>query len=328
MNRLHSRLELVAVFFVLFVFVVPLASAQTPGRKPTVWMCPPAFDGGKHFAELFEKPDEWQQTRQAIDVLGYSDLNLKKHFSDEQLQTWLPKLNEWGIKLGLEVGAIKAWGQTGEKDFKAEQPIWQWIERSGGKIHAIAMDEPLCCCRKEIHQPDDYAVRETANYIAMVRKHYPQMLIGEIEPYPFIPLTEQMVWIEALEKRLAELQVRGLDFYRLDVNWVEFNVQSRGSWREVRKLEQYCRKRKLPFSLIYWASGYPALEHRGLADDAASYVSIMQQGYDYALVDGSPDQIVVQSWIDAPSRSLPETADYTFARTMLDFTRRFAQPDK
>ena len=112
-------------------------------------MCPPSFDGGKHFAELFEKPDEWQQTRQAIDVLGYADLNFKKHFSDAQLQAWLPKLNEWGLKLGLEVGAIKAWGSTGERAFQAEQPIWQRIERLGGKIHSIAMDEPLCCCRKE-----------------------------------------------------------------------------------------------------------------------------------------------------------------------------------
>ena len=54
----------------------------------------------------------------------------------------------------------------------------------------------------------------------------------------------------------------------------------------------------------------------------------MQQGYDYALVDGSPDQIVIQSWIEAPSRSVPETADFTFTRTVLDFTRRFAQPRK
>ncbi len=54
----------------------------------------------------------------------------------------------------------------------------------------------------------------------------------------------------------------------------------------------------------------------------------MQQGYDYALVDGSPDQIVVQSWINAPSRSVPETVDFTFARTVLDFTQRFARPKK
>ncbi len=107
MNRLCFWFVLIACFCDSFS-----TFSQTPTRKPTVWMCPPGFDGGKHFAELFEKPDEWQQTRKAIDVLGYADLNFKKHFSDEQLQAWLPKLNEWGIKLGLEVGAIKAWGQN------------------------------------------------------------------------------------------------------------------------------------------------------------------------------------------------------------------------
>jgi hypothetical protein len=55
-----------------------------------------------------------------------------------------------------------------------------------------------------------------------------------------------------------------------------------------------------------------------LTGGAISYTSIMQQGYDYALVDGSLDQIVVQSWIDAPSLSLSESDDDTFARTVLN----------
>ena len=42
--------------------------------------------------------------------------------------------------------------------------------------------------------------------MALVRKHYPQMLIGEIEPYPFISLPEQIAWIESLENRLAEMR--------------------------------------------------------------------------------------------------------------------------
>ncbi|NQT37150.1 MAG: hypothetical protein HQ581_06655, partial [Planctomycetes bacterium] len=104
-----------------------------------------------------------------------------------------------------------------------------------------------------------------------------------------------------------------------------FVVLNRGSWPEVKKLQQYCRQRKLPFGLIYWASGYPALARRGLADDSTWYVSIMQQGYNYALVQGSPDQYVIQSWLEAPSRSGPETELYTFTRSVLDFARRFVK---
>ena len=65
--------------------------------------------------------------------------------------------------------------------------------------------------------------------------------------------------------------MRGLDFYRLDVNWANFVVQDIGCWGDVQKLEEYCRKRKLPFSLIYWASEQPALDRMGLADDSTWY---------------------------------------------------------
>jgi hypothetical protein len=316
---------------VLFVFGLGLlapcwpAAAQTGGPRPTVWMCPPGHDNGRCFRELFEKPDAWRETRAAIDVLFYADLNLKKQFGDDDLRKWFGQLKEWKLKFAMEVGAIKPWGITGRQVFNIERPIWDRVVRLGGKIYAIAMDEPLCCCRMHIHQPDDHAVRETAAYIALVRKHYPEVLIGDIETYPSIPLESHFWWIEAIQKRLAEMKVPGLDFYRLDVNWSNFVAQCHGSWLEVRKLEQFCRQRRLPFSLVYWASDWPPMQHRGLADDSTWYVSIMRQGYDYALVQGHPDQLVIESWIDAPSRSTPETDQWSFTRSVLDFSRRFAK---
>jgi hypothetical protein len=237
----------------------------------------------------------------------------------------LPKLKEWGLNLELEVGAVKPWGPTGEKAFAAGRPMWDRVQRLGGSIHSIAMDEPLCCARKEIHKPDEYAVEETASYIALVRKHYPQVRIGDIEPYPFIPYPDQVRWIEALEKQLAGMGVRGLDFYRLDVNWAELTAFNRGSWPEVKRLEHDCRKRGLPFSLIYWASDYPPMKQRGMADDATWYVSVLRQGYDYALVDGKPDQFVIESWVEAPSQAVPETGEFTFTRSVRDFCRRFVK---
>jgi hypothetical protein len=94
----------------------------------------------------------------------------------------------------------------------------------------------------------------------------------------------------------------------------------------VRQLELNCRRQQLPFSLIYWAAGYPALQRRHLADDSTWYVALMQQGYDYASLDGHPDQYVIESWIGAPSRALPETAEWTFTRSVRDFCQRFVQP--
>jgi hypothetical protein len=301
------------------------AHGQSGGARPTVWMAPPALDKGRCFRELFEKPEAWRETRSAIDVLFYADHQLNRQFSDDDLRSWFAQIRQWKLKLALEVGAVKPWGPTGQKTFQAERPIWDRVRRLGGSIYAIAMDEPLCCTRFDLHKPDDYAVRETAEFIALVRKHDPQMLVGDTETYPSIPLADHTRWIEALERRLAEMKVRGLDFYRLDVDWCNFVVFDRGTWQEVRKLELFCRRRKLPFSLIYWAADFPAMQRRGLADDSTWYVSVMRQGYDYAMVEGSPDQYVIESWVEGPSRSLPESDPWSFTRSVLDFSRKFVK---
>ena len=302
------------------------ATAHAQRETPQVWMMPRGDEEGRAFRVLFEQPEQWAETRKHVDVLSCTDLNLQRHFkNDEELRGWFAKLKEWKIKMAMEVGAVKEWGVTGEKTFNAERKNWERLQSLGADLHAIAMDEPLCCVREHIHMPDEHALKETANYIALVRQHFPNVLIGDIEPYPSISLEEHKAWIEALQKRLAEMKVRGIDFYRLDVDWLRFNVQQKGSWREVRQLELWCRQRKLPFSLIYWASGYPAMKSRGLADDSTWYTAIMQQGYDYAAVEGRPDQYVIESWIKAPAECLPETAQWTFTRSVLDFARKFVR---
>lgn len=302
------------------------APAPSVRPAPTVWMGPPAANDGKALRALFEHPEQWAETRSLVDYLLYTDLNFSKQFKDDdELRKWFGMLAEWKISLSLEVGAVKPWSHEGEKTFAIEKPMWERIERLGGKIAAIAMDEPLLCCRKHIQKSDEHALRETANYIAQVRRHFPDILIGDIETYPSIPLEDHFTWIEGLNARLAELGVRGLDFYRLDVNWAEMVVFNRGSWREVRKLELWCRERKIPFSLIYWASDYPAMKRRGMGDDSTWYVSILRQGYDYAMVDGAPDQYVIESWIGLPKQALPDTTGYTFTQSVRDFSRRFVR---
>jgi hypothetical protein len=312
-------------FSLLLSLLLPATVLAAP-PKPTVWIGPPGRDNGRALRELFEHPDEWKETRSLVDGLFYTDLQFQKQFTDEELGKWLPMLAQWNIKLGLETGVVKEWSLSGEKTFHIERKIWDRLERLGGKIRSIAMDEPLCAVREHIHKPDDLALQETANYIALIRQNYPDIEVGDIETYPSIALEDHVKWIDDLNGLLAQKKVRGLDFYRLDVNWIVFDVQGHGNWKEVKKLETECRKRKLPFSLIYWPSGYPPLEKRGLATDMAWYTPIMTQGYIYAIVDGHPDQYVIESWVGAPAHIIPETQEFTFTRTIRDFVHTFVQP--
>jgi hypothetical protein len=293
--------------------------------KVSVWIAPPATENGRSLRALFEHPDDWRETRSLVDVLFYTDLNFNKQFKDDELRGWFAQLQQWKIKLAMEVGAVKEWGQTGEKTFSIERPMWERIQRLGGNLYAVALDEPLLSVRQHLKKPDQYAVEETANYIALVRRAYPQLLIGDIETYPSTPLADHFWWIETLNRRLAEMHVRGLDFYRLDVNWVVFYLRNQGNWQEVKKLEAWCRARSLPFSLIYWPSDYPPLRNKGVAGDDTWYVSVMRQGYDYLMCGGAPDQYVIESWVGAPSRATPENDDFTFTRTVRDFVRKFVK---
>jgi len=327
MNNPRSVFVLLSAVGVMFCASAGVALAQAAKARPEVWMGPPSYDNGRFVRELFEKPEAWKETRSLIDVFFCADLSLQKLFTnDDELRRWFGQLNDWKLKFAMEVGAIKPWGLTGEKCFNAEKPIWERAQRLGANLYAIAMDEPFPCCREHIKKPDDYAVQETANYIALVRKHFPEMRIGDIETYPSIPVADHIWWIEALQKKLAEMGVRGLDFYRLDVNWSNFTVFDRGSWPEMKKLERYCRSKKIPFSMVYWASGQPLLNRMKLADASTWYIEIMYQGYAYAMCQGAPDQYVIESWIEAPPRCLPENEEGTFTRSVRDFVKTFVKP--
>jgi hypothetical protein len=232
----------------LFLATVTLVSAQT--RQPEVWMGPPMKDEGRSFRALFAHPEQWAETRSLIDVLFCTDLHTKKIFSDDdELRRIFTQMKAWKLKFGMEVGAIKPWGLTGADCFAKEKPLWDRVQKPGGEIYAIAMDEPLVCGRFHLKKSDEYVIEETANYIACVRTNFPNIRIGDIEVYPSI----------------------------------------------------------------------------SIADDSTWYTAIMQQGYDYAFIDGKPDQYVIESWISAPGNCVPETAEFTFTRSVRDFARKFVK---
>ena len=319
----------------LFLVRLPCAGATNAGHPastlPRYVVGPPNRDRvnrGLSFRELFEKPDEWKETRALTDALLYADWSFRE-FTDDELRSWFAQMQRWNIKLELEVGGVKEWGgATGESTFKAQKPMWDRLQRLGGNIYSIVMDEPLCCVRQSLHRTDEYAVEQTADFIALVRANYPNLIIGEAEPYPSIPVYDHMRWIYALQSRLAARHIKGVEFYRMDVNWIVFDIRNQGSWNEVKQIQKYCKSSNLPFSLIYWAPGYDYMEKLGLADDSTWRTGVMAQGYAYASVNGVPDQYVLEDWEDCPSHTVPETADYSFTRSALDFGRKFVKPIK
>lgn len=279
--------------------------------------------GRAEVAEMFHSPDGWQELRKYVTGVILADHSLNQ-IDDAELTLWFRRMNEWHINLELEVGAIKPWSVKGDETYQKDVGSWQRAEHLGGHISSIAMDGPLAETLKR-GLPEQYAVDETVKFIALVREHYPGVRIGDIEPFPSLPVQTHLGWLDALQGALARKGIRGLDFCRLDVNWVVFVTEDKGNWRGVKQIEDGCHDRKISFSLIYWASDYPPLKARGFADNETWYTSIMAQGYSYAAVGGKPDQYVVESWIGAPTVALPEEDRSSFAGSVLQFARRFVK---
>jgi len=308
-----------------FLAIVSPSAADAQKEIAKAYLGPPSGHKGAQLRELFEHPDQWARTRALTGGILYAD-HAFSDFSDAELRAWFDQLTQWKLALELEVGGVKEWGVTGAGTFAGERAAWERIERLGGRIASIAMDEPLCCVRFAMHKPDGYAVAETAKFIATVRQAYPRMLIGDIEPYPALSVEEHQRWIDTLEQKLAAMGVRGLDFYRIDPDWASFDLASKGSWAGIRQIEQFCRTRNIPFSLIYWASEGPQLQRRGLAGGSTWFTGIMHEGETYALAGGTPDQYVIESWIDAPSHAIPENNPFTFTGSAMNFLTRFTTP--
>ena len=240
-------------------------------------------------------------------------------------------IHTWGLRLVLEVGAIKDWGQTGATAFEKGSKYWDRFISLGGKVDGITMDEPLDYTRKKSKGPVSFALEQTAQFIALVRHKYPTMTIEETETYPSIAVQDHIAWIDALQARLKQMGVRGIDSYRLDVNWLAFNLNTtpkykgklQGNWWGVTQIESACRARHIPFNLIYWAADEPQLKRIGLANDSSWYVGIMSEAGAYAVVGGKPDIYCIESWIHMPLSAIPETDQWTFTRSVLDFCTQF-----
>ena len=314
------------VFFVtLLVFVCSVLYAQGLKSKENklVYIVPPSAFDGKSFRDLFDYPDLWKNTRSKIDAIGYADHMLNRQFNDKELTRFFSLVDKWNKKFFLEVGAVKPWGMTGQEAFDAQKPMWDRFIKCGANISFINLDEPLVCAKEHINKTFDYAVIETANFIELVRKEYPDIQIGDVESYPGLSIEENLAWIDALQAELSKRNVKALDFYTIDMDWTHFILNTGGSMSGLKQIELGCKERGIPFQLIYWAANYPALKNIGFDEDFIWYNGVMRQGYDYALAGGDPDVYIIESWLDSPKKTVPDNKDFTFTKSVLDFCNRF-----
>lgn len=312
--------------------------SPTPMPSEQVWFGPNM--GSQDFPDLFTKSEQWSEARSRIKVLKFFPQNLvyspSPLLGDNTLNAFVRvdafrKLMEWGIAIDIDVGAVKEWG-CGKKEFRQANEAIQNVLAHGGVVTILDMDEPFMggelvanglTCGFTMEQTAD----ATARFVEMVKRAYPDMLVGETEPYPYFSVTELEQWILALEDRGVRLAHFHIDIDPVYARDLRLDVAA-----DLRVLSRFLQEHGIPFGVILTSDWTAAGSNRAYFESTLAWVSTVHAAI------GRPQHVVFQSWQGDPTDrahqglhwvpiNLPENdpAVYSHTRLILEGLDVFGQ---
>jgi hypothetical protein len=266
-----------------------------------VWFAPNM--GSQDFAELFTKPEQWSQARSRIDVLKFFPQNLvyspSPLLGDNNLNAFVRvdafrKLADWGIAIDIDVGAVKEWG-CGTREFRQANETIQNVVSHGGVVTILDMDEPFMggqltanglTCGFTMEQSAD----ATAQFVGLVKDAYPDMLVGETEPYPYFSVAELEGWTRALEDRGVHLA-----HFHIDVDPVYARDLGRDVAADLRELSGFLQEHGIPFGVILTSDWTDAGSNRAYFESTLAWLRAVNAAI------GRPPHVLFQSWQGDPA---------------------------
>jgi hypothetical protein len=273
---------------------------------------------------LFETPLEWRRALQIMEVFEFYQGHLLTQVSPGEgpnsytafVKTdAFRKLARWGKRIAVEAGAVKEAYCTADASGMQASIAGTFealrnVRSAGGRVSYLAMDEPFTsgvsrrCGGPSLAPTAD----RLAVYIPAVRKAFPDVRIGLIEPYPvFSP--------EQFSEMLRLLRDRGvtLDFLHADVRRPDVSPGRELFASEMLELSALAAQYKIPFGAIIWGDNGDA--DALYAADALR--NARELGDVFRSWEALPQHLIIQSWaLSATGQfitptNLPETAPYT-----------------
>jgi len=273
---------------------------------------------------LFEAPDEWPRARQIMDVFEFYQGHLLTQVSaGEGPNSYTAfvkadafrKLSRWGKRIAVEAGAVKE-GYCTPDATGMQESVNRTLEAllnvrgAGGRVTYLAMDEPFtgglvrrCGGPSFVPTADRLAV-----YIPAVRRVFPDVRIGLIEPYPvFSPAQFSEMFRLLRERNLT------VDFLHADVRRPDVSPGRELFAGEMLELSALAAEHKIPFGVIIWGDNGDA--DALYAADALR--NARELGHVFRSWEVVPQHVIIQSWalsgtglFITPS-NLPETSPTT-----------------
>jgi hypothetical protein len=271
------------------------------------------------YMSLFEANAPWRTVAAGIRVFEIST-PFARRSSDEELARVVNDMRRRRIPLGLvaEINrghdgcGVGVNGYSGLMDSAASR-----LRHLGADLRYVAMDEPLWfghnfngknACRDSIPK----IAQAVALGVAELRRWYPNVQIGDIEPISFQTLA-RADWLDQLRDWMSAYQAATgtpLAFIQADLVW-------QSNWApSLQALRSEAHSRGMQFGLYFNGDARDQTDLAWTNRALSRYHTVMVNP------QLAPDQILIGSWYPRPTRFLPEDQPGTLTNVALQVLRR------
>ncbi len=306
---------------VLGALCLGLGGTPAAAGAATIWFAPrnPPVFTAPDFMNLFQSGAAWTTAAAQVKIFKlYPEFVTTA--TDANMQTIITWLKQRNIALALEYGLMNPndaalcgstpqCGQGGE-GFNATTlgPALARIQRLGGVVQYLAMDEPLWFGHVSTQPGAPQAslaaiAQDVAQQIVTLHSYFPSAQVGDIEPMLCYGSPggstswnqEIMQWAAAYQAAVG----KPLAFFHSDVDW-----QGSGCGQQLSALQALLQPSGIAFGIIYDGN---------FSDSAVQWTTDAE--LNFAGIESNPKAVpahaVLQSWHPQPVYALPETQSGT-----------------
>jgi len=262
---------------------------------------------------------QWSSSAQHIQAIRIPTTVLLS-IPDSVLPGLLRSLDAHGLALGLEIGAANNYnevscgaGVESYSDPGTANQVVQKLLDAGGKVSALLMDEPLYyghyytgtnACNSTIQDE----ARRAAVIIKIYTAAFPNVVVGDIEPFPELPLqptwqADFASWAQAFYAATGSK----ISFLHVDFDWDNPALYQYTAYPSVPAIQYVAQLAATAARANGMGIGFICNGTQASTSDAI-YTYTAQFHMDaLAGAGANPDQLAFETWATYPSHTLPET---------------------
>jgi hypothetical protein len=274
------------------------------------------------YAGMFTPDAPWQRAAANVKVFKITG-GVVLHMPEDVVSRIFTDLRRRHIELAIEMGLLAGSSKCGAgvEGYAAPRTfdvVAQKIKVLGGDLRYVAMDEPLWYGHRfsgpnACHASIADLVNEIASGVAALKRIFPDVEVGDIEP---VGNPEATLWPEDIRewlKAYRDAVGQPLPFFHADIVWT-------GPWREqLPTLAAEIRASEARFGVIYNGDGQDQSDE-AWTRHAAQRVEDVEEN-----VGLVPDDAILQSWMPYPLHMLPETRQGTMTNLVNQYAAQLTR---